>query len=98
MGIFGGEKYSKEEYEETARSRNYYRDIDLVYIGAQQEAEERLRKLLIAGHKEAEEFNREYKKLQARAQEASQSLLDFEREKLGMHKKEGAEEADADKK
>lgn len=80
MRIFGGEKYSKEAYEDAAHQTRGMAD-----------------KMEAKGQAEANALHAEYNRLLAEAQEAIQAVADFEREKLGMHK-EGAEEADTDKK
>lgn len=99
MGIFGGEKYSKEAYKGAERAKeNLEKDQDdPVYLigglagpGAREHDERekrvrgRLEELLGKGNAEAEKMNEEYDRLLARAQEAVKAVTDFEKEKLGM--------------
>lgn len=110
MGIFGGEKYSKEGYEEAeaeakSTSRRYNKIGSLAGGGLYDTliidafaARKRVGKMYAKGKTEAAALHKEYGRLLAEAQEAVKAVADFEREKLGMHKDSVEEEADADKK
>lgn len=99
MGIFGGEKYSKETYEDvTDKAVSTDNALRVRGTAAQEvydslaeravEASKRLEKLHGKGQVEGIALNEEYDRLLAKAMEATKALEDFEKEKLGMSKED----------
>lgn len=102
MGIFGGEKYSKEAYKAASNEMKGLDSLDREggegmsesiirhsYInGHRQGLQEYLDKQLKAGQSEANFLNEKYNQLINNAETAMKALEDFEKEKLGMSGKD----------
>jgi len=89
MGIFGGEKYSKETYQYAKSDKEIADDYVTSYpisrfVHDAEKAKKRLEELHGKGQTEAVALNEEYDRLMASTLEAVKALQEFEKNKLGM--------------